>query len=45
MSSDMPTSYQEIVISDRKQQILLAAIEMIANEGGVFGRGSPDSPQ
>lgn len=32
MSSDMSTAWQEIVISDRKQQILQAAIEMIADE-------------
>ena len=33
MSSDMSTEYQEIALSDRKQQILQAAIEIIASEG------------
>ena len=33
MSPDMSTAYQEIVVSDRKQQILWAAIEIIASEG------------
>ena len=33
MSSDMSTAYQEVVVSDRKQQILEHAIEIIASEG------------
>lgn len=33
MSPDMSTAYQEIVVSDRKQQILQAAIGIIASEG------------
>ena len=33
MSSDMSTASQEIVLSDRKQQILQAAIEIIASKG------------
>ena len=33
MSSDMSTEYQEIALSDRKQQILQAAIEIIASKG------------
>jgi len=33
MSSDMSTASQEIALSDRKQQILQAAIEIIASKG------------
>ncbi len=33
MSPDMPTAHQEIALSDRKEQILLAAIEIIASKG------------
>lgn len=33
MSPDMSTAYQEIVVSDRKQQILEEAIGIIASEG------------
>ena len=33
MSPDMSTEYQEIALSDRKQQILQAAIEIIASKG------------
>ena len=33
MSLDMSTAYQEIVVSDRKQQILQEAIGIIASEG------------
>jgi AcrR family transcriptional regulator len=33
MSPDMVTAHQEIVLSDRKQQILQAAIEIIASKG------------
>ena len=33
MSSDMSTESQEIALSDRKQQILQAAIEIIASKG------------
>ena len=33
MSSDMSTEYQEIALSDRKQQILQAAVEIIESKG------------
>ena len=33
MSSDMSTAYQEVVVSDRKRQILQEAIRIIASEG------------
>ena len=33
MSPDMSANYKEIVVSDRKQQILQEAIEIIASEG------------
>ena len=33
MSQDMSTAYQEVVFSDRKQQILQKAIGIIASEG------------
>lgn len=33
MSHDMSTAYQEAFVSDRKQQILAEAIEIIASEG------------
>ena len=33
MSSDMSTARQEVALSDRKEQILLAAIEIIASKG------------
>ena len=33
MSADMSTAYKEVVVSDRKQQILEEAINIIASEG------------